>query len=170
VQWIAVSLAAVAVIYLTITAGRPPWIALTLALSFGLYGLIRKTAQVDALPGLAVETTLLAPFAAGYLLWLEGTGAGALGHSGAVIDALLIGCGPLTAIPLFLFAYGARRLPYSTVGLLQYVAPSLQLACGVIVFNEPFERTRALGFVLIWIALLIYAADGIRRRNRPRPQ
>jgi chloramphenicol-sensitive protein RarD len=160
-QWIAVALAATGVAYLTIVAGSPPWIALTLAFSFGTYGLVRKVAKVESLPGLATETLVLLPFAVVYLFWCESAGSGALGHAGPAIHALLIGSGPLTAIALFLFAYGARLLPYSTVGVLQYIAPTLQLACGVFAFHERFERTRAIGFALIWAALLIYAGEGL---------
>jgi chloramphenicol-sensitive protein RarD len=168
-QWIAVGLAAAGVIYLTVSAGHLPWIALTLAFSFGLYGLIRKTAQVDALPGLAIETALLAPLAAGYLVWCAIHGSGAMGSQGIVTDSLLVASGAVTAIPLFLFAFGARLLPYSTVGLLQYIGPSLQLACALLVFGEPFGRERAVGFALIWSALLVYAGDGLlRARAQPR--
>ena len=160
-QWIAVALAATGVAYLTILAGSPPWIALTLAFSFGIYGLIRKVAKVESLPGLATETLLLLPFAVGYLFWCESAGTGALGHAGPAIHALLLGSGPLTAIALFLFAYAARLLPYSTVGVLQYIAPTLQFASGVFALHEGFERTRAVGFALIWAALLIYAGEGL---------
>jgi chloramphenicol-sensitive protein RarD len=167
-QWTAVALAATGVAYLTIVAGSPPWIALTLAFSFGTYGLIRKVVKVESLPGLATETLVLLPFAAVYLFWCESAGTGALGHAGPNIAALLIGSGPLTAIALFLFAYGARLLPYSTVGVLQYIAPTLQLACGVFAFHERFERTRAIGFALIWAALLIYAGEGLWLSRRQR--
>jgi chloramphenicol-sensitive protein RarD len=160
-QWTAVALAATGVAYLTIVTGSPPWIALTLAFTFGIYGLIRKVAKVESLPGLATETLLLLPFAVAYLLWCESAGTGALGHAGPPIAALLIGSGPLTAIALYLFAYGARLLPYSTVGVLQYITPTLQLACGVFAFHERFERTRAIGFALIWAALLLYAGEGL---------
>ena len=162
-QWVAVALAAAAVLYLAVLGGRPPWIALTLAVSFSLYGLLRKVISVDALPGLATETLVLLPFALAYLAWCQARGSGALTTSGAAIAALLIGSGLVTAIPLFLFAYGARALPYSTVGVLQYIAPSLQLVCGVYLFHESFETTRAAGFAVIWLALLIYAADGVWR-------
>jgi chloramphenicol-sensitive protein RarD len=165
-QWIAVSLAAVAVAYLTVAAGAVPWIALTLATSFALYGLLRKIVPVEALVGLAAETLILLPVSAGWLIWCEATGTGTFGHSGRLTDVLLLGSGAATALPLFLFSYGARLIPYSTVGLLQYIAPSLQLACGVLVFHEPFTRTRAAGFALIWTALLIYAADGLMRARR----
>lgn len=168
-QWVAVGLAAAGVIYLTIAAGHLPWIALTLAFSFGTYGLIRKTAQVDALPGLAIETALLAPLAGGYLLWCAVRGDGALGSQGGLTDALLVGSGVVTALPLFLFAYGARRLPYSLVGVLQYIGPSLQLACALLVFGEPFGHERAVGFALIWSALLVYAGDGLFRSRTAAP-
>lgn len=168
-QWMSVALAAGGVVYLTVAAGHLPWIALTLALSFGTYGLIRKTAQVDALPGLAIETALLAPLAAGYLVWCALRGDGAMGSQGGVIDALLVGSGVITALPLFLFAYGARRLPYSMVGVLQYIGPSLQLICALVVFGEPFGRDRAVGFALIWSALLVYAADGLLRSRAAAP-
>ena len=130
-----------AVLYLAVLAGRPPWIALTLAVSFSLYGLLRKVISVDALPGLATETLLLLPLALAYLAWCQATGSGALTNSGPGIAALLIGSGLVTAIPLFLFAYGARALPYSTLGVLQYIAPSLQLVCGVYLFHESFGTT-----------------------------
>jgi chloramphenicol-sensitive protein RarD len=165
-QWTAIALAASGVAYLTLVAGRPPWIALTLAFSFGLYGLIRKVAKVESLPGLATETLVLLPVAVAYLFWCESAGTGALGHAGPAVDALLIGTGPLTAITLFLFAYGARLLPYSTVGILQYIAPTLQFACGLFAFHEPFERSRVLGFALIWAALIIYAGEGLWRSRR----
>lgn len=165
-QWVAVAIAAAGVSYLTWTAGHPPWISLTLAITFGLYGLVRKVVKVDALPGLATETLLLVPLGIGYLIWYEVAGAGAASHIGAGMYALLILGGPLTAIPLVLFAYGARRIPYSTIGLLQYIAPTLQLLLGVFLYHEPFGGPRALGFAFIWTALAIYAVDGIRRSRR----
>lgn len=167
-QWISVGLATAAVLYMSVISGSPPWISLAVAAAFGLYGFVRKVIAVEALPGLAVETFLLLPFAAGYLIWLGATGAGAMGHSGAAIDALLVGSGPITALPLFLFAYGARLIPYSTMGLLQYIAPSLQLALGLVVFGETLERSRAVGFALIWTALVIFAGDGVWRARPKR--
>jgi chloramphenicol-sensitive protein RarD len=161
-KWTAVALATLGVGYLTVMAGGLPWIALTLSVSFASYGLLRKVVKVEALPGLATETLLLTPFAVGYLVWSESVGVGSLGHSGAVTDGLLIASGPLTALPLFLFAYGARLLPYSTMGVLQYIAPSLQFMCGVFVLHEPFDHARAIGFVVIWSALVIYAGEGVR--------
>jgi chloramphenicol-sensitive protein RarD len=164
-QWIAVGLAAIAVLYLALRAGRPPWIAGTLAVSFSLYGLLRKVISVDALPGLTTETLLLMPLAVAYLAWCQWSGSGALTTQGPGVAALLVGSGLVTAIPLFLFAYGARALPYSTVGVLQYIAPTLQLMCGVVFFREGFGPALAAGFVLIWLALLIYAADGLWRAH-----
>jgi chloramphenicol-sensitive protein RarD len=166
VQWSAIALAAIAVLYLTVLAGRPPWIAFALALSFSLYGFVRKVISVEALPGLATETLLLLPLAAGYLAWCQAAGSGALTTSGPAIAALLIGSGIVTAVPLFLFAYAARLLPYSTVGVLQYIAPSLQLVCGVLLYHESFAAARAAGFALVWVALLLYAADGLWRAQR----
>jgi chloramphenicol-sensitive protein RarD len=162
-QWTAVALAALGVGYLALLGGRPPWIAFALALSFSLYGLLRKVISVDALPGLATETLLLAPLAVGYLARCHVSGSGALTMAGPHIAALLIGSGLVTAIPLFLFAYGARALPYSTVGILQYIAPTLQLLCGVVLYHEHFGPATAFGFALIWLALLVYAVDGLWR-------
>lgn len=171
-QWIAAAFAAAGVAYLTFMTGRAPWIALMVGSSFALYGLIRKTVKIDALPGLAVETILLVPFAVGYLVWSEAQAAGVLGHSSGSVTALLLLSGVVTSIPLVLFAYGARRIQLSTMGVLQFIAPSLQLMCGLVVFKEPFPAARATGFVLIWIGLLIYAGHGLRqarvlRRGRP---
>ncbi len=168
-QWTAVALAAAGVAYLTVASGSLPWISLILALTFGFYGLIRKLVKVESLPSLGIETLLLLPFALVYLLWCEAAGTGAFGHAGPATTALLIGSGPVTAIALFLFAFGARLLPFSMVGILQYIAPTLQLACGVFAFHEPFSRTRGIGFAFIWAALLIYAGEGLwlsRRQQR----
>lgn len=167
-QWAAVGLAAAGVLFLTIVTGRAPWIALVLAFSFGMYGLIRKVVAVEAVPGLATETLLLSPFALVFLVWSQWQGTGALGHSGAAVDALLIGSGIVTATPLALFAFGARRIPLSTVGLVQYIGPTIQFLIGVLVFHEAFPRNRAIGFAMIWAALAIYATDGLWRRRRSR--
>ena len=164
----AVALAAAGVLYLAIVAGRPPWIALALAASFGLYGLIRKVVAVDAVPGLATETLLLAPFALALLAWNELQGVAALGHSSTLVNALLLGSGFVTAIPLVLFAFGARRIPLSTVGLVQYIGPTLQFLIGVLVFHEAFSLSRGIGFAFIWIALAVYAADGLWRSRKAR--
>jgi chloramphenicol-sensitive protein RarD len=167
-QWLAVALAASGVLYLTIASARPPWIALALAVSFGTYGLMRKLVRVESVPGLATETLLLAPFALALLGWFEAQGTGAFGHADATINALLIGSGLATALPLALFAYGARLIPYSTVGIVQYIGPTLQFLIGVFVFHEAFTRELAVGFVLIWAGLAIYAVDGAWRARRLR--
>jgi chloramphenicol-sensitive protein RarD len=169
VQWTAVAFAAAGVTYLGIIAGHAPWLALMVGGSFALYGLIRKTVAVGALPGLAVECVLLTPFAVAYLLWCESTGSGSMGHSGRLVDVLLLLSGVVTAVPLVLFAYGARRIPLSTMGVIQFVGPSLQLVCGLVVFQEPFPAARAVGFVFIWIGLLLYALNGWRKAYTAAP-
>lgn len=165
-QRIAVTLAVIGVSYLTWELGTPPWIALTLAVSFGCYGLIRKIAPVQSMAGLGVECAYLLLPAMGYLLWCEHVGTGVLGRLDAYHSTLLIGGGAITGLPLVWFAYGARRIPYSLVGIIQFVAPTLQLLAGVLLFREPFTRVQALGFSLIWAALLIYAADAVPRTRR----
>jgi len=163
VQWTAVAFAAAGVTWLGVVAGHAPWLALMVGASFSFYGLIRKTVAVEALPGLAVETVLLTPFAVGYLVWAHAAGIGAMGNTGAVADVLLLLSGVVTAVPLVLFSYGARRIPLSTMGVIQFIGPSLQLVCGLVVFGEPFPHARALGFVFIWIGLLLYAFNGWRK-------
>jgi chloramphenicol-sensitive protein RarD len=167
-QWAAVGLAAAGVLFLAVVAGHAPWIALVLAFSFGMYGLIRKVVDVEAVPGLATETLLLSPFALAFLAWSQWQGTGALGHSSVTVDVLLVGSGLVTAMPLALFAYGARRIPLSMVGIVQYIGPTIQFLIGVLVFHEAFPRARAIGFAMIWAALAIYAVDGLWRRNRMR--
>jgi len=159
VQWLAVALAATGVLWLTLQAGRLPWIALLLAATFGIYGLLRKLAPLGALEGLTLETLLLSPFAAAMLAWWAWHGQGALVQADAPTMAWLLLAGPLTAIPLLLFAAGARRIPMATLGILQYISPSLQLLVGVWLYGEVFEPGRAIGFYLIWIALVVYSVD-----------
>lgn len=169
-QWTAVFVAGGGVLYLTISYGALPWIALTLAFSFGLYGLLRKTGSLNSLEGLALETAVIFPLAFAYLAYLEFSGQAAFGHAGARTSLLLALSGVVTAVPLLLFAAGARRINLSTLGLLQYMAPTLQFLIGVYVYGEPFTRQRFTGFSLIWLALLIYSIDGLRqRRKRLRP-
>lgn len=160
-QWVAVAFAAAGVAYLTFIVGQAPWIALMVGSSFALYGLIRKTVKIDALPGLAVETILLTPFAAAYLLWSEMNGTGVMSHTTVLINTLLLAGGVVTSIPLVLFAVGARQVPYSTIGILQFIAPTMQLVCGLLVFHESIGSERALGFVLIWVGLLVYVANAV---------
>lgn len=159
-QWLAVAVAACGVLWLTWQAGRMPWVALVLASTFGIYGLLRKLAVLGALEGLTLETLLLTPLAAGMLLYWGSTGQGVLAQPPSVLWLWLLLAGPITAIPLWLFAAGARRVPLSTMGVLQYISPSLQLLLGVALYGEPFGGARVLGFVLIWLALAIYTAEG----------
>ena len=159
-QWAALSVAAAGVLYLTFNYGSFPWIALTLAFSFGAYGLLRKTAPLNSAEGLFLETALLFLPAFGFLLLQEARGVGALGNQGAVTTILLIGAGAATSIPLLLFASGARRITLTTLGLLQYIAPTLQFLIGVLIYHEPFGPERLIGFGLIWLALVLYTAEG----------
>lgn len=161
-QWAAVGLAACGVLWLIVGAGEWPWIALVLAGSFGLYGLLRKTAPLGAAEGLALETLMQAPLAAGLLLWWAWQGTGALSLQAPQTSAWLLLAGPFTAIPLLLFAAGARQLPLATMGLLQYLGPTIQFALGVFVYQEPFSSDRAVGFMLIWAALALYSAESLR--------
>jgi chloramphenicol-sensitive protein RarD len=165
-QWVAVAFAAAGVAYLTWFAGRLPWISLALAGSFGLYGLIRKVVSVDAVTGLASETLIMFPFGVAVLVWLGAQDRIAFGDLGRHVDVLLIVGGILTAVPLALFAYGARLIRYSSIGLIQYLAPTLQLALGVWLYHEPMPPARLIGFGLIWIALIVYAGDTLRRSRR----
>ena len=159
-QWLAVAVAAAGVLWLAVQAGRLPWIALVLALSFGFYGLLRKVAVLGALEGLALETLVLAPVATIVLGWWVWQGEGALVQGPPTTIGWLFLAGPMTAVPLLLFAAGARLIPMSTLGILQYISPSLQFALGVWLFHEPFQPTRLVGFVLIWAALLVYTLEG----------
>lgn len=170
IQWLAVACAALGVAWLTIDAGTPPWIALGLASSFGLYGLLRKLVAVDAVGGLGLESLYLFLPALGFALWSEsGHGGGFISGWGWGNDALLVLGGVVTAVPLIGFAYGVKRIPLSLVGLLQYIAPTLQLLLGVMFFHEPFDGGRALGFAAIWLGLLLYAGEGMwRLQRRPR--
>jgi len=159
-QWLAVAVAAAGVVWLSVQAGHLPWIALVLALSFGFYGLLRKVAILGALEGLALETVLLAPLTVAVLGALAWQGQGALVQGDAATVGWLMLAGPVTAIPLLLFAAGARRIPMATLGILQYISPSLQLALGVWLFRESFDPDRLAGFALIWVALLLYSIEG----------
>lgn len=165
-QWAALALAALGVLWLTVQAGQLPWIALVLAASFGAYGLLRKIAVLGALEGLALETLLLAPPALVLLVLWWGRGPASFPTPDLATNLWLLGVGPLTAVPLLLFAAGARRIPMTTLGLLQYIGPSIQFVLGVWLFGEPFGGARLAGFGLIWAALLVYSADGWRVARR----
>ena len=165
-QWTAVALAAAGVAWLTVAAGGLPWVSLVLAFSFGIYGMVRKVANVAAVPGLAVETLLLAPVALGFIGWLGAQGTGAFGQPPLHIGLLLAGSGLITALPLALFATGARLIPYSVVGIIQYIGPTLQLLLGVFLYGEPFAGARAIGFCVIWAGLAVFVADSVMRSRR----
>jgi len=165
-QWAAIGVAALGVAWLTWQAGTVPWIALFLALSFGGYGLLRKTAALGPLEGLSFETIVLFPLAAGYVIWLTVHGQNVFINTASDTTRwLLIMAGPLTAIPLLLFATGARKIPLSILGLLQYLSPTLQFLLGVWLFKEAFSADRLVGFVLIWSALALFAGEGLLRRQ-----
>ena len=170
VQWAAIALGAVAVVALTVDYGRPPWIALGLALSFAAYGLLKKQVgvSVGAVQSLTVETAVLFLPALGFLAWLDASGDGQLGHSGVGHGLLLASAGVATAVPLLFFAAAARRVPLSVLGMLQYLAPVLQFLTGVLLYDEPMPASRLAGFALVWAALVLLTGDGLHNRRRVR--
>lgn len=161
-QAFAVLLAALGVLYLTLFFGRFPWIALALAFSFGLYGLIHKTMSIGSLVGLTIETLVASIPALIYLLYLGQLGRGIFLNQGAVTDLLLLGSSMVTAVPLLFFSFGTRRLQLSTVGILQYTAPSCMFLMAVFLFDEPFFKPQIVSFLMIWTALAVYSADSMR--------
>jgi chloramphenicol-sensitive protein RarD len=166
-QWVAVGIAALGVVWLALLAGEVPWVGLTVAASFGIYGLLRKTAAIDALGGLTLETLLLLPLALGYVVYLSFGEGGAFAGGGTSRTLLLLAAGPVTAVPLLAFAAGARRIPLALVGILQYVAPSLQLLLGLVSFGEVLSGRKLAGFTLIWLAVLLYSVEAMTHRARP---
>ncbi|RYZ09919.1 MAG: EamA family transporter RarD [Myxococcales bacterium] len=166
VQWIAVGVAALGVLWLSLLAGELPWIGLTVAASFGVYGLLRKTAPIDALGGLTLETLLLLPVALGYVVYSAFGAGGAFAGGGSTRTLLLLAAGPVTALPLLAFGAGARRIPLALVGILQYVAPTLQLLLGIAAFGEVLPKRKLFGFALIWLAVLLYSAEVLVTRAR----
>lgn len=167
-QWIAISIAALGVLYLTIMHGQIPWIALALASTFGFYGLIKKTAPLPAMQGLTLETGLLLLPAIAYLLYTEWQGTGSFLHVSWAENLLLIGAGITTTAPLLLFAMAAQQVPLSVVGMLQYIAPILQLLIGLVIYDEPFVLHQAIGYGLVWVALVIFIIDGLRAHRNKR--
>lgn len=159
-QWLPVGLATIGVLYLTFIYGALPWIALTLAFAFGFYGLLKKVAPLGSFYGLTLETAILSPLVLIYLIAIEWVGEGAFLHTGLLTDVLIICAGVVTSVPMLLFASAARRIPLSLVGILQYIAPTLQFLIGVFVYDEPFDMERLLGFSIIWVALLIFGIEG----------
>lgn len=165
-QWVATGIAACAVLVLAINYGRPPWVALVLAFSFGTYGLAKKQANTGAVESLAFETIVLAPVAAAYVAYLVATGSSTFGNEGITHALLVTTTGLVTAVPLICFGAAAIRLPMVTLGLLQYLAPIFQFALGVLLFHEDMPLGRWIGFVLVWIALTIFTVEAINHRRR----
>ena len=166
VQWYAVGLATVAVVVLTLDYGRPPWVAFLLAFSFATYGLAKKKAGVDAVESLTVETLYIGPVAAGYVAWLGWQGQSEFAQNGAGHAWLMVSTGIITVIPLLCFGAAAIRVSMVTIGLLQYIAPILQFALGVVWFDEAMPASRWIGFVLVWVALVVFTVDATRHRRR----
>jgi chloramphenicol-sensitive protein RarD len=158
-QWVPVALATAGVIYLTIAYGRLPWIALSLAFTFGVYGFVKKLAPLGSLHGLTLETGIIFPLALGYLGFVSLRGSGAFSHQGRWTDLLLAGTGFVTTIPLLMFASAAKQIPLTVVGLLQYIAPTMQFLIGVLLYREPFDISHLIGFGFVWVALIIFAIE-----------
>ena len=167
-QWVALGFGGLAVAVLTVDYGHLPYIALVLAASFGSYSLIKKRLSLPPAEGLFVESAVLAVPALAYLTWLNATGGAEFGHVSAGHTVLMLLSGVATAVPLLLFAAAANRVPLVGIGILQYVAPILQLACGVLLFHEPMPPARLAGFALVWIALIIFTVDGLRGARPPK--
>jgi chloramphenicol-sensitive protein RarD len=171
-QWLAVALAAVGVVYITFSYGQLPWIGLSLAFTFGVYGLVKKRARLPSLEGMALETGTIFLPAVAFLVYQEVAGQGVLGHTDWLTSVLLMGTGVITVIPLLWFADAAQRIPLSMMGVIQYISPTLMFILGIAVFHEPFDIHRLVGFLLIWAALAVYWATTARaagNRLRARP-
>ena len=169
-QWLPVGLAGLGVLYLTLQYGALPWIALVLAVSFGLYGLIKKIAPLGTVDSVFVETGIIFFPALFFIFFYESQGAGAFGHQGWQISILLVFSGVVTAFPLLLFGQAARSIPLSLLGILQYIAPTVQFLLGIFLYQEPFSLTRLVGFAIIWLALLIFSLEGfLNHRKQAAP-
>lgn len=165
-QWFPIGLAAIGVLYLTLQYGSLPWIALALAFSFGIYGLFKKIAPLGALHGLTLETGILFIPALLYLLYAESQASGSFGHLGTKVTLLLAFSGVVTALPLLLFARAAKSIPLTLLGILQYIAPTVQFLLGIFLYQEPFTLTRLVGFAIIWFALAIFTLEGVYERRK----
>ena len=159
-QWVAIGIAAVGVLYLTFSYGTVPWIALTLAFSFGFYGLVKKTAPLNSINGITLETGILFLPSLGWLIFADISGEGAFLHTGLISDILMVGAGLVTTVPLLMFASAAKLIPLSMVGILQYIAPTIQFLIGVFVYHEPFTSYRVVGFAIVWFALFVFGVEG----------
>lgn len=166
-QWLSVALAALGVVYLTLALGSIPWIALSLAATFGTYSLMKKVAPLSPALGLAFETGILFVPAAVYLIVEAAAGRGAFMNSGTLRDLLMLGSGPLTTVPLLMFAAGVRHIPLSLAGMLQYINPTMQITIGVMLYREPFTRVQFVGFAFVWSALALFALEGYVTRRWP---
>ncbi len=164
-QWLAIAIATVAIVWLTVTLGAPPYVALSLAVTFGFYGYIKKKANVEAIDSLFVETILAMPFALAYLAYLSANGQNSFGAHGVSHAVWLASAGIITAVPLAMFGAAAIRIPLSTLGFIQYIGPTLQYIVGLYAFNEPMSHNRFIGFVLTWIAIAIISYDALRNRK-----
>ncbi len=159
-QWVAIGFATAGVLYLAFVYGRLPWIALALAFTFSIYGLVKKIGPLASLFGLMLETGILVAPSMICLLYFDTIGQGAFLHNSAVSDVLLVGTGLVTAVPLLMFAKAARRIPLSLLGILQYIAPTLQFLLGVIAYREPFTQSQFIGFCFVWVGLIIFGTEG----------
>jgi chloramphenicol-sensitive protein RarD len=165
-QWAAIALAAAGVALLLVRAGHMPWIAFALAGTWSVYGLLKKRSELGSIAGLTAETILLLPLTAGFLLWLASRGEGVLGHADGPRHAWVLSSGFITSVPLLLFAYGAQRIRLTTLGLLQYIGPTVQFLIGLLVYREPFDAARLQAFALIWTGLAVYSADTFWSQRR----
>lgn len=167
-QWLPIGLATAGVLYLTFAYGSLPWVALTLAFSFAFYGLVKKTAPLGALHGLTLETGILFLPAIAFLLFSEFRGTGAFMHTSPLLDAMLIGAGLVTVIPLWMFSTAAQRIPLTMIGILQYVNPTMQFLLGVLIYKEPFDHRRLIGFGVVWAALILFGLEGYFAQRRTK--
>ena len=166
-QWLPVIIAAIGVTYLTATYGRLPWIALSLAVTFGLYGLVKKLSPLGSVFGLTLETGIVFPIALVYLIIVQINGTAGFLRDGTAIDLLLVGAGIVTTIPLLMFASAAKQIPLNMIGVLQYFAPTIQFLIGIFIYKEPFDTTRLIGFSIVWLALIIFWVENLIAHRNP---
>jgi chloramphenicol-sensitive protein RarD len=168
-QWLPIMLAAAGVVYLTVSYGSLPWIALTLAFTWGFYGLVKKAAPLSSLYGVTLETGILFLPALGFLVFSDISGTGVFLHGQTLTDLLLVAAGAVTTIPLLMFAMAAPRIPLSTIGIMQYISPTIQFFIGVFIYKEPFQHTQFVGFGLVWLALIIFWLENYMTHRSPPP-